>query len=127
MSINFTDFYIIGTEDPSYVQFELIEDEPIGVIIQKYKMILFTNKGEVLGDPNFGCNLLELLYQTKVSESYVKSIIEDQIARYIPELLNANYSLSVVFVQDPNNFQDIMFVNLKVADYDIYAQIGRFS
>jgi hypothetical protein len=127
MSINFTDFYIIGSDDPSYVQFELIEDEPIGVIIQKYKMILFTNKGEVLGDPNFGCNLLELLYETRVSESYVKSIIEDQIATYIPELLNANYSLNIVFVQDPNNYQDIMFVNLKVADYDIYAQIGRFS
>lgn len=126
MSINFTDFYIIGTDDPSYIPFEYIEDEPIGVIIQKYKMILFTNKGEVMGDPNFGANLLELLYETKVSESYVRTIINEQIAQYIPELLNTNYNLNVVFVQDTNNYQDIMFVNLKVADYDIYAQIGRF-
>jgi len=126
-SLDFTDFYIIGSDDPSYVPLELIQDEVINVIIQKYKMILFTNKGEVLGDPNFGADLLELLYQTKVSDSHVRDIINEQIAIYIPELLNTNYTLNVVFVQDPENFQDIMFVNLKVADYDIYAQIGNFS
>ena len=126
-AIDFTDFYIIGSDDPSYVPLELIQDEVINVIIQKYKMILFTNKGEVLGDQNFGANLLELLYQTKVSDSHVRDIINEQISIYIPELLNTNYTLNVVFVQDPENFQDIMFVNLKVADYDIYAQIGKFS
>ncbi len=126
-AIDFTDFYIIGSDDPSYVPLELIQDEVINVIIQKYKMILFTNKGEVLGDQNFGANLLELLYQTKVSDSHVRDIINEQISIYIPELLNTNYTLNVVFVQDPENFQDIMFVNLKVADYDIYAQIGNFS
>ena len=90
-------------------------------------MVLFTNKGEVLGDPNFGANLPELLFQTKVSDTYVKDVINEQIGTYIPELLNTNYTLNVVFVQDPENYQDIMFVNLKVADYDVYAQIGKFS
>lgn len=124
---DFTDFYIIGSDDPSYVPLELIQDEIINVIIQKYKMVLFTNKGEVLGDPDFGANLLELLYQTKVSNSHVRDVINEQIAIYIPELLNTNYTLNVIFVQDPENFQDMMFINLKVADYDIYAQIGKFS
>ena len=122
---DFTDFYIIYKDDPSYIDGELIEDEIVNVIVQKYKMVLFTNKGEVLGDPDFGANLLELLYETKVSESYVTSIIDGQINLYIPELANTNYTLNVIFVQDPENYQDIMFVNLKFADYDIYAQIGK--
>jgi hypothetical protein len=126
-AVDFTDFYILYKEHPRYVPKELIEDEVINVIIQKYEMVLFTNKGEVLGDPNFGANLPELLFQTKVSDTYVKDVINEQIATYIPELLSTNYTLNVVFVQDPGNYQDIMFVNLKVADYDIYAQIGKFS
>jgi hypothetical protein len=126
-AVDFTDFYILYKDHPRYVPKELIEDEVVNVIIQKYEMILFTNKGEVMGDPEFGANLLELLYQTKVSESYVISTIDEQIAKYVPELSNSNYTLNVVFVQDPENYQDIMFVNLKIADYSIYAQIGKFS
>jgi len=126
-AVDFTDFYILYKDHPRYVPKELIEDEVVNVIIQKYEMILFTNKGEVMGDPEFGANLLELLYQTKVSESYVISTIDEQIAIYIPELANTNYTLNVVFVQDPENYQDIMFVNLKIADYSVYAQIGKFS
>ena len=105
---------------------ELIEDDILSVILQKYEMVLFTNKGEVLGDPNFGANLLELLHQTKVSDTYVKSIINEQIALYIPELIDINYNLDVVFTQDPQRYQDIMFIYLKIADYEVYAQIGRF-
>lgn len=125
--INYIDFYILYKGHPRYVALEIIEDEVIRVIIQKYEMVLFTNKGEVLGDPDFGADLLELLYETKVSESYVRDIINSQIAEYIPELLNTNYTLNVVFVQDPVNYQDIMFIYLKVADYSIYSQIGKFS
>ena len=126
-AVDFTDFYILYKDHPRYAPKELIEDEIINVIIQKYEMVLFTKKGEVLGDPNFGANLPELLFQTKVSDTYVKDVINEQIGTYIPELLNTNYTLNVVFVQDPENYQDIMFVNLKVADYDVYAQIGKFS
>jgi DNA-binding ferritin-like protein (Dps family) len=126
-SVDFTDFYILYQGHPRYVPNELIEDEVIRVIIQKYEMVLFTNKGEVLGDPEFGANLLELLYETKVSASHVQDVINQQIATYIPELLNTNYSLNVVFVQDPENFQDMMFTYLKVADYEVYAQIGKFT
>lgn len=126
-SIDFTDFYILYKDHPRYVEKELIEDEVINVIIQKYEMILFTNKGEVLGDPNFGADLLELLYQTKVSDTFVKDIINEQIYTYIPELLNTNYTLEVSFSQDPENYQDIMFTYLKFSDYEVYAQIGNLS
>lgn len=126
-AINFTDFYILYNGHPRFVDKELIEDDVIRVIIQKYEMVLFTNKGEVLGEPNFGADLIELLYQTKVSGSAVKEVIDEQISIYIPELHQTNYTLDVAFTQDPANFQDIMFVYLKVADYEIYSQFGSFS
>jgi hypothetical protein len=124
-SIDFRDFYIKYPDHPNYNQSTIDEDDIIYVILQKYEMILFTNQGEVLGDPKFGCNLLELLYQTKVSGQYVEGTIRDQITIYIPELNNMNYELQVVFTQDPYSFQDMMFIYFKIADYEVYTQIGN--
>jgi hypothetical protein len=124
MSIDFKDFYIRYKGHPKYVSGEIIEDDVINVIIQKYEMLLFTNKGEVLGEPNLGADLLLLLYQTKVSSSYVEEMIRDQISRYIPELDSMNYQLEVAFEQDIENYQDIMFIYFKLADYEVFAQIS---
>jgi hypothetical protein len=124
-SIDFTDFYILSPDNPNYVSYEMIEDEVIKVIIQKYEMMLFTNKGEVLGMPDFGADLLILLYETKVSGDSVKQSIIEQIGAYIPELLNTNFTLDVVFTQDTINYQDMMYIYLKLADYEVYAQIGK--
>jgi len=122
---DYTDFYIIDVNDPHYTALQVVEDDIINVILQKYKMILFTNQGELFGDPNFGGNLEILLYQTKVSQSYVQSQLYQQIADYIPELVNMNYSLNVAFTQDPNNYYDVMYIYFKLADYEVYAQFGK--
>lgn len=86
-------------------------------------MILMTNKGEVMGDPDFGANLEEILNETNVSQYYVKEIIDNQISTYIPEILGTSYDLNVYFAQDPENYRDIMFVNLKISEYNIVTQI----
>ena len=39
--------------------------------------------------------------------------------------MGTSFDIKVVFVQDPENFQDMMFINLTIADYDIITQIGR--
>lgn len=126
-AFDFTDFYILYNGHPRYTPGEINENELVNVIVQKYEVMLFTNQGEVLGDPNFGANLLELLYETNVSGEFVRSRINEQIQRYIPELYRMNYNLNVVFAQDPERFQDIMFVNLRFSDIDVYAQFGRFT
>jgi hypothetical protein len=124
-TFDFTDFYVLYRGHPKYTEGAINESEILNVMVQKYEVMLFTNQGEVLGEPDFGANLLDLLYQTKVSSEFVKSRINEQIQRYIPELSRTNYTLNVIFVQDPERFQEIMFVNLKFADVDVYAQIGR--
>ena len=121
---NFTDFYIIDQTDPSYTANQVIEDDVIRVILQKYKMILFTNKGDVMADPFFGGDLELLVNQTAVSSSYVETQLNNQIGLYIPELSNMNYTLNVVFTQDNVNFYDIMYIYFQIADYEVYAQFG---
>ncbi len=123
--LNYTDFYVIGPDDPNYNDTYIIEDDIISVIIQKYKMLIFTDQGDILGNPLFGANLEYLLYETKVSEKFVTEAIIDQINQYIPELIGMNYSLQVAFAQNPDSFQDILFIYFSIADFQVYAQFGK--
>lgn len=127
MAFDFTDFYILYDGVPKYNAAELIEDELIRVIVQKYQLIIFTIKGEILGEPDFGANLDELLFETTVSEETVREIILEQLNDYVPEIFNASFDVRVVFVQDPENFQDMMFINFTLNEYDIITKIGRMS
>jgi hypothetical protein len=126
-AFDFRDFYILYEGHPKYQRNEIIEDEVVSVIIQKLEVLLFSNKGDLLGEPDFGADLSYYLYETKVPADFVKKNIHDQITRYIPELTEITYSVDVVFAQDPLNFQDIMFINIKFGEFDVYAQIGKFN
>jgi len=118
---DFTDFYIKYPGHPSFNNSELIQDEIVRVIVQKYEMILFTNKGELLGNPNFGGDLDRLLHKTKVSSKYVERNLNEQIAQYIPELNGIPYELNVSFEPNPNNYSDIMFIDFKLKDVEVNA------
>ncbi len=123
-TFNFTDFYIAYPGHPRFTDKELIEDEVVRVIVQKYELIVFTNKGEVFGDPNFGADLPKLLFETKVSANVVENDIRDQITEYIPELGSISYELSVSFYQDPENYQDVMEVFFQISEYEVFLTIS---
>lgn len=120
---DFIDFYIKYKGHPTYEPNQIIEDEVLRVILAKYEMILFTNKGEVFGEPDFGGDLVRLLHETKVSASNVESDLHTQISRYISELNGIDYELTVKFMQDPDNYQDMMFVYFKISELEVNAQI----
>jgi hypothetical protein len=123
MGFNFIDFYIGYPGHPNFRTLELIEDDAVRVIIQKYEMIIFTNKGELLGDPNFGVGLVALLHETRLSAEAVEADIRAQISDYIPELDGLEFELSVEFVQDPERFQEVMLVNFTISGYSVYASV----
>lgn len=127
MTFDFSDCYILYEGVPKYNSAELIEDDLIRVIIQKYHIIVFTKKGEVLGFPELGANLDELLYETSVSEETVRELIVEQLNDYVPEIFNANFDVRVVFVQDPYNYQDAMLINFTINEYDVISQITRLG
>lgn len=120
---DFRDMYIGYEGHPRFQVNRIITDDAVRVIIQKYEMVLLTNKGEVLGDPDFGCDIVILLHETRVSAKAVRSIISDQISKYIPELDGTTYELDVTFQQDPERYQDVMVINFKIKDYEVEAVI----
>lgn len=120
---DYIDFYIKSPNHPKFNDTTLIEDDLIRVIIQKYEMIILTNKGDVFGDPNFGASLEELLNQTKVSDRFVKDEINNQIYEYIPEISSVNYELDVKFIKDVSMIYEIMLVRFKISEFEVYTEI----
>jgi hypothetical protein len=127
MAFNYVDFYVIYKGNPYYENDKVLEDDLVKIIVQKYYTILLTNKGEVLGEPNLGANLEQLLFETTLDEENVKKIIVEQLDQYIPEIFNTSFGLEVVFVEDPYNYQEIMFINLTLNDLDVVTQVGGLT
>lgn len=120
---SFKDHYIGYKGHPRFIVNKIIEDDVVRVVIQKYEMLLFTNKGELLGLPDFGCDLPKLLHQTRVSADGVVKIILQQIAEYIPELESGTFTIDAEFFQDPENYQDVLQINFTLSSYEVYATI----
>jgi hypothetical protein len=123
-NFNFTDFYLGYPGHPRFRELALIEDDVIRVIIQKWEMILFTNKGEVFFDPDFGGDLPYYLHETRLSSDTIESDLKQQIASYIPEVQNIDYILKVSFFEDPERHQEYMEVFFQIKDLDVYLVVA---
>lgn len=58
--------------------------DPIEICIGQLKMLLLTNKGEVLGDPGFGISLDNLVFNLELSENSIQKDIDFQLNTYCP-------------------------------------------
>jgi hypothetical protein len=123
-NFNFSDFYLGYPGHPRFRDKELIEDDVIAVIVQKWEMILFTNKGEVFGDPDFGGDLHYYLHETRLSTDSIKSDLEGQISANIPEISGIPYTLEVSIFEDPERYQEYMEIYFQIKDLDVFLVIG---
>jgi hypothetical protein len=123
-NFNFTDFYLGYPGHPRFRDLDLIEDDVIRVIVQKWEMILFTNKGEVFFDTEFGGDLPYYLHQTRLSSDTIKNDLKNQIGSYIPEISGIEYILEVSFFEDPERYQEYMEVFFQIRDLDVYLVVA---
>jgi hypothetical protein len=111
------DFVIRYSGHPKYEPRRVVEDDDVEVIVQKLEMILFTNKGEVLGDTEIGCNLEYYLWQTRVTTGNLKSKVEEQIYTYIPELYDLGYTFDLRLYE--GTLRDILYLDFVIKGYNI--------
>ena len=114
-------FYILSEGNSKYSPDEFVVEDATRVILQKIEMCLYTNKGEVMADIDLGCDLEFLLWNTRVSTDYVRSVILQQFQTYIPELFTRNFSLEVSMIE--GNYTDQMVIALAIDEYKIEALI----
>lgn len=110
----YNDIYIKNTRHhKDYDGNRITNNNIIDILIAKIQNVIFTNKGEVLGDPEFGCSVRELLWQTNLDAASIKKEIHLQILMYVPEIVN--YEHEVDFYIIPGTIEDIgvLIVDLK--------------
>jgi len=108
---------VAGNPHPKYNESQMIETSIIEVIVQKLEMILYSNKGDVWGIPEFGCDLEFYLWKTSISNDNIKEIIIDQIDLYVPELNVVGYELNLELYQGV--VRDILYINITIYGYNI--------
>jgi phage baseplate assembly protein W len=82
------------TEDNSAVEV----NSEIAELIQQMNVLFFTNRGELLNMPDYGCNLSDYLFKTNYNEDMVEADINDQMKRFVNTTENVTYELSVKFL-----------------------------
>lgn len=115
-----TDIYAIPEEERRYKDNVVELKNPLDILIQQIDLLLFTNKGEVLLMPEFGCNLEEYLFETFYNANSIKNIIMDQIRTYIINPYNYNIDVNVQFVEWEFNVAmlvDIIIDGNKITSY----------
>lgn len=123
MAFDFTDFYIEYPGHPRFNDSQIIEDDLVKVVVQKWEMMIFTNKGELFCEPDFGGDLTKYLHETRLSAETIEGELRSQVRDYISELDSITYELQVNFYEDPENYQEYMEILFQIADYNVYAVI----
>lgn len=106
------DVYAIPEEESRYKDNVLEVTGELDEIIMQVDMILFTNKGDVLCMPEFGCNLGRYLFETTYNEMHIKQIIMEQIRDYI--YLDGSYNVDVDVKFIKWDFNVAMLVDLTI-------------
>lgn len=122
MAKDIRDFYITWNGHPKYKEGEIIVEDPVRIIINKMEMCLFTNKGEYIGDADFGCNLTLYLWDTSVSAEFIKGVIVQQFDKYIPELKSYSHTINVYIME--GELRDIMVIDSTINDYAIKVKFS---
>lgn len=106
------DFYIKNPDMENYNPNKLTVKNPAEVIVNKLHIVIFTNKGDVLGDSNLGANLEHFIYTMNSNAETIKNVLNEQIKEYIPEMLSVGYKMDVFFFK--SDFRDICLIDIEM-------------
>jgi hypothetical protein len=113
--------------DPYYKKGIIEITQPVEICVGQLKMLLLTNKGEVLGDPKFGLNLEDLVFSLDLSEKTIRDEINLGLTTYVPLFAQLGGYFNLKFYQGterdialidfyiPQNGNESPLVTLKVS------------
>jgi hypothetical protein len=109
------DIYLRVPTDPNYDPTQIDGDDQFQQFLQLIEMLLTTKKGEVLGNPDLGCNLEQFLWNDQISSSSVKREIMTQILTYGSDYGTAiPYDVEVNFIG--GDITDSILVDIYIND-----------
>ena len=110
------DFYTRTLEDPKYLGDRLEVSDELESAIQQVKMTLFTKKGEVLGEADFGLNMEGYLFEYSINPTSLSQEATGQINKYVSEARKRQISVSPSIYQDEKANRDIFVLLVNIPE-----------
>lgn len=112
--VQLRDFYTREGGDAKYEDDRLEISDDLESAIQQVKMTLFTNKGEVLGELDFGLDIEKYLFEYNIDSDGIARDASAQINKYSGQLTKRSISVDSTVYPDQVSNRDIfvLLINL---------------
>jgi phage baseplate assembly protein W len=115
------DFYVKDLGDPNFDVNKVHSESELAQVLTQIETMLFTNKGDVMGSPDFGANLEDLVYSLDLNEQAIQSVVREQLDSYVPLAQKYNTRITVQFYK--GNVRDIAQIDVIL---DSKYQVGVY-
>jgi hypothetical protein len=110
------DFYTRTMDDPKYLADRVEISDELESAIQQVKMTLFTKKGEVLGEPDFGIDLDSYLFEYSIDPFSLGQDATGQINKYVAEARKRQITVKPSIYADDRANRDIFVLLIDVPE-----------
>lgn len=110
------DFYTRTMDDPKYLGDRVEISDELESALQQVKMTLFTRKGEVLGEPDFGIDLDSYLFEYSVNPASLAQDATGQINRYVAEARKRQITVEPSIYADDKSNRDIFVLLVNIPE-----------
>ena len=116
------DFYIKTFGDPSHNPTKLQTSAEVSQLITQLETLIFTKKGEVLGNPNFGLDLEKYIYTLQYNPNMLRGEVEKEIYNNIP--LAEKYNVQVDVETADLHSSVVMYIDIIIdSTYQIRLEV----
>ena len=113
------EIFCISEESPRYSETALEIHDKLVNLIQKIEVMLYTPKGSLLCQPDFGVDLEKYIFETKVSSNYIKNEINLQMWKYVLSTEDSQFPVTcdVNFYERTIASSFMCVVDIYIGDY----------
>lgn len=113
------EIYFRDPTDPRWLPNIIETSSEIEVIINKLRMILMSKRGEVLGEPELGMDLEDMLFDFTFDENKVRQSFYAQIQKYVSE--QDSYKIDINLTNGTDGVKNIVYMYITI---DNIAYLG---
>lgn len=103
--------------DPKWQYDKLEVNEDIELLLNKIRMILITKRGEVMGEPELGLDLEDMLFDFTFDEHTLKQSFYAQLQKYVTEQDIYKIDLNITTGIDERETVIYLFVTINDVAY----------
>lgn len=121
MGQQINEIFCISEESPRYSDTALEIHDKLVNIIQKIEIMLYTPKGSLLAQPDFGVDLEKYIFETNVSADFIRNEINMQIWKYVMSSEDSQYNVlcDVNFYERTVESSFMCVVDIIINDYAV--------